>query len=62
MDGTIEVQCPYCGEIVGVDVDEGGSSRQQYVEDCPVCCRPWRVDVRRDGDGAWSVDLRTEDD
>ncbi len=62
MDGSTEVQCPYCGEIVDIDVDEGGSRRQTYVEDCPVCCRPWRVDARRDRDGGWIVDLHTEND
>jgi len=54
--------CPYCGESVDLDIDEGGSLRQVYVEDCPVCCRPWKVEVTRDLDGGWSVMLRTEDE
>ena len=39
-----EVQCPYCGEEITIFVDPS-VSRQTYVEDCTVCCRPIRVDV-----------------
>jgi hypothetical protein len=58
----IELSCPYCGEPVELDIDEGGSSRQAYVEDCPVCCRPWNVEVMRHADGTWTATLRTEDE
>lgn len=56
-----ESTCPYCGEPVELDVDEGGGSPQIYVEDCPVCCRPWQVAVVQDA-GGWSVTLRTLDE
>jgi transposase-like protein len=56
------LNCPYCGEVVELDVDEGGSSRQSYVEDCPICCRPWQVEVTRDREGNWSATLRTADE
>lgn len=42
-------QCPYCGELVEVEVEELGPPEETYVEDCSVCCRPWVVHVRRDG-------------
>jgi hypothetical protein len=32
--------CPHCGEEVDTSPDPGGGLVQQYVEDCPVCCRP----------------------
>ena len=54
--------CPYCGETVELDIDEGGGSRQSYVEDCPVCCQPWQVDLEQDRDGTWHATLRTSDD
>jgi len=57
-----EASCPYCGEIVDVVIDEGGGRRQSYIEDCPVCCRPWQVDVAQGGDGDWDVSLRTTDE
>ena len=33
-------QCAGCFEWVETTVDESGGSRQQYVEDCQVCCQP----------------------
>ena len=58
----VEASCPYCGERVQVSVDEGGGSHQRYVEDCPVCCRPWQVDLIQDVAGAWNATLRTSDE
>ncbi|HZN94101.1 MAG TPA: CPXCG motif-containing cysteine-rich protein [Myxococcales bacterium] len=49
MSGSVSSECPYCGEAVEVSVDEVGMSEESYVEDCPVCCRPWQVQVFRDG-------------
>ena len=57
-----EVTCPYCGEEVVAHLDPGSGSRQEYVEDCPVCCRPWRVRVRYAPDGTAEVSLSAEDD
>ena len=60
-DGTAETvadaSCPHCGETVTLAVDPGGGARQEYVEDCPVCCRPWGVRVAWRADGAVSVHL-----
>ena len=33
-------QCAGCGEWNETVVDEQGGNRQQYVEDCQVCCKP----------------------
>lgn len=54
--------CPYCGESVEVYVDPDGGDQQSYVEDCPICCRPWQVEVRLDEEEGWSVVLRTADE
>ena len=62
MNEFLPVNCPYCGEPVELDVDAGGGSRQSYVQDCPVCCRPWQVQVSQDGDDGWSATLRTDSD
>ena len=32
--------CQSCGEEIVVPVDPTAGQRQEYVEDCPVCCRP----------------------
>jgi hypothetical protein len=41
-------QCAGCGEWIETTVDESGGSRQQYVEDCQVCCQPNVLTVRWD--------------
>ena len=62
MSDPRSLSCPYCGEPVDVAIDEGGGSSQSYVEDCPVCCRPWQVEVSRDPDDGWIATLRTSDE
>lgn len=61
-DAEAEVACPYCGEVVVVVLDPGGGADQQYVEDCPVCCRPWSVTVHFDEAGQADVSLVAEDE
>jgi len=55
-DGTADttgvVTCPYCGEENEVALDPGSGESQDYVEDCQVCCQPWRVSVHYAGDGS----------
>jgi hypothetical protein len=50
-DTTATVTCPYCGETMEIAVDPGGGAVQEYVEDCQVCCQPWRVTVTYGDDG-----------
>ena len=32
--------CAYCFQENSTTVDPTGGARQEYVEDCEVCCRP----------------------
>jgi hypothetical protein len=63
-EGTLETEatvlCPYCGEINEIALDPGGGRNQEYVEDCQVCCRPWRVFVSYLPDGSAEVALEPE--
>ena len=45
--------CPSCGEEIVVPVDPLVGEHQDYVEDCPVCCRPnlLQVTIFSDDDG-----------
>lgn len=43
--------CPVCFEQNYVGIDPSGGSRQRFVEDCPVCCRPIEFVVAVDADG-----------
>ncbi len=44
--------CDACGEEIMVPLDLSAGSTHEYVEDCPVCCRPnvIHVVVEEDGD------------
>lgn len=41
-------QCAGCGEWNVTTVDESAGSRQSYVEDCQVCCKPNLLHVEYD--------------
>ena len=43
-------QCAGCGEWNQTGVDESAGSRQTYVEDCHVCCRPNVLHVHYDSE------------
>lgn len=49
------VRCPFCWSAHGIELDPGGGTLQEYVEDCPTCCQPWRVRVRYSEDGLAEV-------
>lgn len=51
--------CPYCGEPIRLLID-GSEPEQDYIEDCPVCCRPMQVRIRSDHGGELTLDLRSE--
>lgn len=59
---TSSAVCPWCGERVSIGLDPGSGPSQAYTEDCEVCCRPWRVEVRYDADGVVTVKLAREDE
>lgn len=59
-DTEAEVRCPYCGEVNEIALDPGSGTEQEYVEDCQVCCRPWRVAIRYDLHGEAEVTVEPE--
>jgi hypothetical protein len=58
MTDVTAVVCPYCHQLVQlyVDPDTAGS----FVEDCEICCRPWRVEVSRTADGELDVAVQRD--
>ena len=47
--------CGSCGEEIVVPIDLSAGAEQEYVEDCPVCCRANVIRVEVDDDGmAWA--------
>lgn len=50
--------CDACGKEIVIPADPSAGSIQEFVEDCPVCCRPNVVHVEIDEDGevrAWAT-------
>jgi hypothetical protein len=58
MDEHFLVTCPYCGEQVELYLEE--DVKGTFVQDCEVCCNPWRVRVSGRGTKR-SVDLQRAD-
>ena len=50
-DGQFHVTCPYCGEEIEIYVEPDVTG--SFVQDCEVCCNPWRIRVRGDRDDRW---------
>ena len=58
MEDTFPVTCPYCGEAVEIYVEP--EMRGSFVQDCEVCCNPWRVRVWRE-DGERQIEIGRAD-
>ena len=49
MQQPVDIQCPFCFEIVTIWIayDDVG----EMIYDCEVCCRPWTLRVWLDEEG-----------
>ena len=49
--GIGKAMCDACGEEIVIPIDLSSGASQEFVEDCPVCCRPniIRIEVEEDG-------------
>ena len=43
-DDRHRVVCPFCGEESDIYIEP--DVRGTFVQDCEVCCNPWRIQVR----------------
>jgi hypothetical protein len=50
--------CPYCGEEISMVLDDS-VSRQTYIEDCEVCCRPIEISYMIEDDALVEFAART---
>jgi hypothetical protein len=57
-DDRYRVVCPFCGEEsdLYIEPDVGGT----FVQDCEVCCNPWRIHVQSSR-GRRRVEVRRDD-
>jgi hypothetical protein len=54
--------CDACGEQIVIPLDLTAGNIQQYVEDCPVCCRANVIHIEVDDDGDAQVWAEPEQD
>jgi transcription elongation factor Elf1 len=50
--------CPYCGEEISMVLDDS-VSRQTYIEDCEVCCRPIEISYNIEDESVVEFAART---
>ena len=55
------VQCPYCGETIDLLIEDS-VPKQNYIEDCQVCCRPIVVSVEVDSNGSVAILAASENE
>jgi hypothetical protein len=55
MNSDASYVCGACGEEIVIPIDLTQGERQEYVEDCPVCCRANVIFVEIDDDGEAQV-------
>jgi transcription elongation factor Elf1 len=53
--------CPHCGAPISMLLDLS-VDRQDYIEDCEVCCNPWSVVVHFDVEGKAEVEVSALDE
>ena len=58
MEEHFVVLCPYCGEEVEIYVEPDVES--PFIQDCEICCNPWRVRVYRDNDDRYLDVVRAD--
>ena len=56
-----EIQCPYCGENIQLLVDNS-IEKQNYIEDCSVCCQPIELEVIVESNEAIEIKPVRQDD
>jgi prolyl-tRNA synthetase len=59
MSDEFLVTCPYCGEEVEIYLEP--DVRGTLVQDCEVCCNPWRVRVSGSDDERYVEVTRSDE-
>jgi len=65
LNGELTYFCEFCGEENEASFDRSAfayARRQQFTEDCAVCCRPNLLTIEIDRDGFVSLDVQREYD
>ena len=60
MNDDASYTCDACGEEIVIPIDPSAGSKQEYVEDCPVCCHPNVIQILIAKDGRITVSAKAE--
>jgi hypothetical protein len=58
-DDEIVWNCQFCGEENDVWVDFTVRGKQDFIEDCRICCRPNRIIITQDYDSNFFVEIES---
>ncbi len=58
---SIEIFCPYCGEVNTIDAEISGNVSEQLISDCEICCRPIEIILKADADGNIFAEVKNEE-
>jgi hypothetical protein len=61
-DEDITWACQYCGVMNSVWIDLTITGKQDFIEDCRICCRPNRIIVSEDEDNNIFIESRPCDE
>jgi hypothetical protein len=61
-DEDIVWTCQYCGVLNTVWIDLTIIGKQDFIEDCRICCRPNRIIVTEDEDNNIFIESRPCDE
>ena len=53
---SCNIQCPHCWEVIELIID-CTQERQEYIEDCSVCCQPMTIHVEIKNSGEILLDV-----
>jgi hypothetical protein len=61
-DEDIVWACQYCGELNTVWIDLTVGEKQDFIEECRICCRPNRIIISKDEGNNIFIDARPCDE
>jgi len=61
-DDEVIWNCEYCGKENSVWVDFTIGEKQEFIEDCSVCCRPNQIIINIDDEDNISSQVKTLDE
>lgn len=61
-DDLLDWTCQYCWAENSVWIDLTIEGKQDFIEECRICCRPNRIIVVRSYDGNLTIESRSLDE